>query len=218
VGRSKSNREVFALLAAAMGFDDPVFRQSAEEMIEGLLADPRPMRKGIDIAALNAGFAVELAVDAASGQYATPSGKIEIFNPRLAQPLPVYRPPHGGDGPLCLMTAPSLYALNSSFYERDDLRVRQQRMQLLMHPADAAERSLADGGRVIVFNDLGEVEFFMRCTEKVPPGVVVAEGIWWLAFAPGKRSINALTSQRLTDCGGGSTFYDNRVDVRPAVL
>jgi hypothetical protein len=43
---------------------------------------------------------------------------------------------------------------------------------------------------------------------------VVAEGIWWLEHSPGLRSVNALTSQRLTDQGGGSTFYDNTVDVR----
>ena len=28
--------------------------------------------------------------------------------------------------------------------------------------------------------------------------------------------MNALTSQRLTDLAGGSTFYDNRIDVRAA--
>jgi hypothetical protein len=38
--------------------------------------------------------------------------------------------------------------------------------------------------------------------------------VWWRRFAPGDRTVNALTSQRLTDRGGGSTFYDNRVDVR----
>ena len=47
-------------------------------------------------------------------------------------------------------------------------------------------------------------------------GLVVAEGVWWAVHAPGDRTVNALTSQRLTDLGGGSTFYDNRVDVRPA--
>ena len=44
--------------------------------------------------------------------------------------------------------------------------------------------------------------------------MVVAEGIWWLNHSPGPRSVNALTSQRLTDQGEGSTFYDNTVDVR----
>jgi anaerobic selenocysteine-containing dehydrogenase len=216
VGLSKSNWEVFALLAEAMGFDDPVFKKSAEEIIAQILDVPRPMRDGIDLQAFDEGRAVQLKNGFKSGAFATPSGKIEILNPRLAQPLPAYLPPYGGDGPLCLMTAPTLYALNSSFYERADLRRKQQSMQLMMHPADAGERALEDGQRVIAFNALGEVVFFLRCTEKVPPGVVVAEGVWWLAFAPGRRSVNALTSQRLTDRGNGSTFYDNRVDVRPA--
>jgi len=43
---------------------------------------------------------------------------------------------------------------------------------------------------------------------------VVAEGVWWTEFAPGARTVNALVSQRLTDEGHGSTFYDNMVDVR----
>jgi hypothetical protein len=58
------------------------------------------------------------------------------------------------------------------------------------------------------------VSFILRVTSKVPEGVVVADGIWWLTHCPGERSVNALTSQRLTDRGAGSTFYDNTVDVR----
>jgi anaerobic selenocysteine-containing dehydrogenase len=66
---------------------------------------------------------------------------------------------------------------------------------------------------VLARNDLGEVRFLLGVTGRVPPGLVVAEGVWWTRFAPGDRTVNALTSQRLTDQGGGSTFYDNRVDV-----
>jgi hypothetical protein len=44
--------------------------------------------------------------------------------------------------------------------------------------------------------------------------VAVVEGVAWSAFSRGQATVNALTSQRLTDRGGGSTFYDNRVDVR----
>jgi anaerobic selenocysteine-containing dehydrogenase len=216
VGQSKSNREVFSLLADAMGFDEPVFRRSAEEMIAELMALPHPWRAGLDMAAFDAGKAVELNVDAVDGRFDTPSGRIEILNPALEQPLPVYRPPHGGDRPLGLMTAPSLYALNASFYERDDLRRKQGGMRLMMNPGEAAARGLADSQRVIAYNDLGEVPFHLQCTPRVPAGVVVAEGVWWLEFAPGSRGVNALTSQRLTDRGRGSTFYDNRVEVRSA--
>ena len=77
-----------------------------------------------------------------------------------------------------------------------------------------AARGLADGEPARAWNDLGSVDFILHVTDRVPAGVVVAEGIWWLEFAPGARSVNALTSQRLTDQGGGSTFYDNRVDMR----
>lgn len=88
-------------------------------------------------------------------------------------------------------------------------------MFLLMNPADAEAKGLKGGDPVIAFNQLGEVCFILRLTPKVPSGVVVAEGVWWLEHCPGTRSVNALTSQQLTDQGAGSTFYDNTVDVRP---
>ena len=113
------------------------------------------------------------------------------------------------------MTAPSLYALNSSFRERQDLLKKERAMFLQMNPTDAEVKGLKEGNPVIAFNQLGEVSFILRITSKVPSGVVVAEGVWWLNHCPGPRSVNALTSQRLTDQGGGSTFYDNTVDVRP---
>ena len=89
-------------------------------------------------------------------------------------------------------------------------------MRLRMGPADAAARGLADRQPVVAWNTLGEVRFQLEVSAQVPPGLVVAEGVWWREFAQGERTVNALTSQRLTDQGGGSTFYDNRVDVRPA--
>jgi anaerobic selenocysteine-containing dehydrogenase len=214
VGASRSNWEVFALLAAEFGFREPIFRESADQVIDRLLAIPSPLREGIDQAALAGGRAVELTVTREG--YATDSGKIEILNRGLKHPLPRYLPTHeeGGTLPFRLMTAPNPFALNASFYEQDELRRKQGGMQLRMNPADAASRGLGDGERVVAWNGLGEVTFWLATTDRVPTGVVVAEGVWWLAYAPGTRSVNALTSQRLTDEGEGSTFYDNRVDVR----
>jgi formylmethanofuran dehydrogenase subunit D len=98
---------------------------------------------------------------------------------------------------------------------REDLKKKKEKaMFLQMSPADAEAKGLKEGQRVIAFNQLGEVSFVLRITPNVPSGVVVAEGVWWLEHCPGSRSVNALTSQKLTDQGGGSTFYDNTVDVR----
>ena len=216
VGESKSNWEVFSLLAQKMGFDDPFFQQTADNLIDHLLSVPNPMREGIDQKAFAAGKAVELPLPSdARTRYRTPSGKIEILNPRESHPLPCYLSPYGGDYPFRLMTAPSLYALNSSFREREDLLKKEKAMFLQMNPADTEAKGLKEGDSVIAFNQLGEVSFILRITPNVPSGVVVAEGVWWLKHCPGLRSVNALTSERLTDQGEGSTFYDNTVDVRP---
>jgi anaerobic selenocysteine-containing dehydrogenase len=215
VGESKSNWEVFCLLAQGMGFNESFFNQTADDLIDHLLSIPSPMREGIDQEAFSAGKAVEIPLPSdGRALFKTPSGKIEILNPKESHPLPCYLPPHEGDYPFRLMTSPSFYALNSSFREREDLRKREKAMFLQMNPVDAEAKGMKEGDPVIAFNQLGEVSFVLLVTPKAPPGVVVAEGVWWLEHCPGSRSVNSLTSQRLTDQGGGSTFYDNTVDVR----
>ena len=91
--------------------------------------------------------------------------------------------------------------------------MKQQCMELMMNREDATPRGLADGDKVLAYNELGEVSFTLRITERVPPGTVVTEGVWWREFIPGERGVNALTSQRLTDGGRGSTLYDVAVEV-----
>lgn len=216
VGQSRSNWDVFRLLAGAMGFTEPHFQQDAEQLIDRIMRIPRPLRDGIDEEAFAAGKAVELRVPSFGPPFATPSGKVEIFNPRDPEPFPRYVPAYEETGayPLKLMTAPNPHALNSSFYEQEELRRKQGGMRLLLNPSDAEARGLSDGNLVSAFNERGTVVFHLSVTDRVPRGVAVAEGVWWLAYAPGSRGVNALTSQRLTDRGEGSTFYDTRVDVR----
>ncbi|HEY5996295.1 MAG TPA: molybdopterin dinucleotide binding domain-containing protein, partial [Candidatus Deferrimicrobiaceae bacterium] len=98
--------------------------------------------------------------------------------------------------------------------ERDDLRGRQRCMTLMMNGADAAARGLASGDAVSAYNGLGEVAFTLEVTDRCPRGTVVTEGVWWAEFTHGARGVNALTSQRLTDGGRGSTLYDATVEVR----
>jgi anaerobic selenocysteine-containing dehydrogenase len=217
VGESKSNWEVFSLLAAGMGWQEPFFRQSADELIEQLLEYETPWRDAATTERLRQGEPVLLTppIDPLR-HWLTPSEKIEILNPHETEPLPRPLPTHAsGDGfPLRLQPAVTPFALNSSFYERDELRSRQACMKLIMNPADADARGLRDGQQVIAFNTLGEVIFCLKQSELVPVGTVVTEGVWWNEFTSGGRGVNALTSQRLTDGGRGSTLYDVTVDVR----
>jgi anaerobic selenocysteine-containing dehydrogenase len=214
LAEARPNWEVFRLLAAAMGFEEPLFEKSTDEVIDLLLAQPSPWRDEGFAARLAGGKAVELVPP--RGRWGTPSGRIMLVNPEEPERVPRYLPTYADAGgpPLRLVTAPALYTLNSTFHERPELREKNGGMTLQLAPADARARGIVDGQHVVAWNELGEVGFVARVTDRVPAGVVVAEGVWWLAQTPSGRNVNALTSQRLTDRGAGSTFYDNRVDVR----
>lgn len=216
VGEAKSNWDVFRLLAEAMDFEEPFFRQTTNEIIEELLRMPTPWLANLDMTKVREGRPVELPVpDNYKMEYKTPSGKIEIFNPREVDTLPAYHEPYGDNAPFWFMNVPGLYSLNSSFNERPDLLKKREAMYLMMNPKDAADKDLQDKQEVVAFNERGEVTFILQITPNAPVGVVVAEGIFWIKNSPGDRSVNALTSQRLTDRAAASTFYDTKVDVRP---
>ena len=69
---------------------------------------------------------------------------------------------------------------------------------------------------VEVFNDRGRFQASARISDAARPGLVVGLSIWWPKLCPGGRNANAVTSQELTDLGGGATFYDALVEVKPA--
>jgi anaerobic selenocysteine-containing dehydrogenase len=217
VGDSKSNWEVFCLLARGMGWDEPFFRQTADDLIKQLLDFETPWRDADTTGRLKQGEPVFLTPPRDPvHRWQTTSGRIEIFNGLEEEPLPRLLPTHAEtDGfPLRLQPATTPFALNSSFYEQDDLRQKQNCMELMMNRGDAEVRGLTHGQQVLACNQLGEVEFTLKISERVPTGTVVTEGVWWRQFIPGGRGVNALTSQRLTDSGRGSTLYDVTVEVR----
>jgi anaerobic selenocysteine-containing dehydrogenase len=93
---------------------------------------------------------------------------------------------------------------------------REGEPSLTIHPEDAARRGIADGQMVRAFNERGSFLAKADVSDAARPGVVVGLSIWWAKMCPGGRNANAVTSQGLTDMGGGATFYDVLVDVQPA--
>ncbi len=105
LGECRSNVELFRALAMRMGFDDPCFRESIDEMIDGALDSENPWLKGIDRgrlqrerqvrlnfaetgARLPASGSQAIGADAkaepflpfAHGGFRTPSGKAELYS------------------------------------------------------------------------------------------------------------------------------------------
>jgi anaerobic selenocysteine-containing dehydrogenase len=223
VGESLPNSEVFRRLAARMGFDEPCFRDSDEDLCRTAL-------KGADWDGLKrAGWRrLELPrrfAPFAEGGFPTPSGKCEFHSAWLERqgmdPLPFYNPPAEAAGenrrhPLAFLSPPARNFLNSSFANLARFRELEREPQLEMHPQDAAARGIADGDRVRVFNDRGSHTLRARVNGKPRRGVVVAPSVWWKKHSPDRGNANNLTSQRTSDLGGGATFYDCRVQVAKA--
>ncbi|MDF2564036.1 MAG: formate dehydrogenase [Massilibacillus sp.] len=214
VGQAKPNWEVFCLLAEAMGIHKTFFKQSADDLINHVLEHPSPWLPDALLKPLFEGRPIELPLPKGyKMEFKTSSGKIEILNPRENSPLPEYKKPHGDRAAFWFINSPDARLLNSSFNERADL-IKNNKMILQMNPEDASNLSLIDDQPVIAYNERGEVKFTLKITDKVPDGVVVAEGVWSIENTTGNRSANALTSQRFTDQGKGSTFYDVKVEVK----
>lgn len=234
VGESKPNTEVFRLLAARMGLDHPSLRDTDEQMARQALLWDHPHLSGIDFERLEREGTVRLSVPErfapfAEGGFPTPSGKCELLAPGLAAQgldvLPDYVPPREGPTsnpaqaaryPLAFISPPAHHFLNSTFSAQPVFVRRESEPFLTIHPQDAAARGITDGQPVVIFNDRGSFEATARVSDAARPGVVVGLSIWWAKMCPGGRNANAVTSQRLTDMGGGATFYDVLVDVRPA--
>jgi anaerobic selenocysteine-containing dehydrogenase len=93
-------------------------------------------------------------------------------------------------------------------------QLRQERAPFVeINPADAAARGIREGDRVRAFNGRGSCELTAVVTTRARPGVAVSPSVWWNKLSPGNTNINQLTSQTLTDMGGGATFYDALVEI-----
>jgi anaerobic selenocysteine-containing dehydrogenase len=113
--------------------------------------------------------------------------------------------------PLELISPKNDDSMNSTFGNRPD--TDRQTAALAINTADAAARGIADGDAVRVFNDRGACVLVASVNGKVAPGVVATPSVRALRRSPGGRTVNSLVSERLTDIGGGPTFYSCLVQV-----
>jgi len=66
---------------------------------------------------------------------------------------------------------------------------------------------------VRVYNDRGAVTLRARIGDRVRAGVTAMPSGWWASLSPGGASANTLTTDTLSDWGGGGAFHDTLVEV-----
>jgi len=231
LGEAKPNTEVFRLLAARMGFDDPCFTETDESMAANAFVAGHPRMEGIDWETLKAQGWQRLNVPApfapfAEGNFPTPSGKCEFYSESLRRegldPLPTFTPPRESAVsdpalarrfPLAMLSPPARNALNSTFGGLPVFLETEKTPWLDIHAEDAGARDIGDRDKVRVYNDRGAFVVTARITDRTRPGVVVAPSIWWRKLSPDGTNANMVTGQALTDMGRAATFYDVLVEV-----
>lgn len=242
IGEARSNVQLFAELAQRMGFPEPCFRDSIDDLIAQALRSEQPERQHPWLAGITpqtlreAGGSQRLRLPGNQGQFLpfaegpfdTPSGKIEFYSAALAQqgvdPLPAFRPAPesrhvaaSARYPLEFLPRKADNYMNSTFPNLPGHREMESAHNgiLEIHAGDAAPRGIADGDLVEVFNDRGSIPLRAHVNGAVRPGVVAAR-LDWNKLSAGGHNVNLLTSQRLADFGGGPVFYSTLVDVRRA--
>jgi molybdopterin guanine dinucleotide-containing S/N-oxide reductase-like protein len=241
LGEARSNVWLFSQLAERMGFDDPCFRDTPEEMIAQALAlDETGHSTNADMEHITLGelrqkghIPLDFHLDPENhpflpftdGFVPTPSGKVEFYSETLAamgiDPLPGFLPPTESrwseaarQYPLELLARKSDNYMNSTFANLPGHRKMEARtsQKLEIHPQDAQSRGIADGDPVRVFNGRGTLQLTALLNDKLPAGVVAAR-LDWAKLHPDAVNVNALTSERLTDIGAAPTFYSTLVEV-----
>jgi anaerobic selenocysteine-containing dehydrogenase len=225
-GETRSNVEVFRALAERMGFDDPCFKETEDDMIRDTLGSGHPFLEGITLERLDAEHSVHLNISDpgkpflpfAEGSFGTPSGKCEFGAESLG-----YTPPResrlGDSGltkkyPLEFLSSKFDDAMNSTFGYRPE--VDESCSVLHLHVQDASSRGIQSGDRLRAFNERGSLLMKAQVADTsgmVAPGVVRAPAVRWAKNAEDLRSANVLTGDSLTDIGGGPVFYSCLVEV-----
>jgi anaerobic selenocysteine-containing dehydrogenase len=222
-GEARSNVEVFRQLAFRMGFDDACFRDTDDDMIRTLLASGHPFVRGITLEQLDREHSVRLHVSPAGepfqpfreGGFGTADGKCHFHAEALDYTPPVES--RHGDGelrrryPLELISPKNDDSMNSTFGYRDAVDLSTATVHV--SATDAAVRGIHTSDRVRVFNDRGSCALNACVDDSVAAGVVCAPAVRWGKRAPGKRNVNAVVSDRLTDAGGSPTFYSCLVEL-----
>ena len=194
-GEARSNYRFLADLTRRLGFG-AMFPATEEDLVEFAfaggpihLADLEANPEGVEF---DAGrqeyrkYAKGLMRPDGKPGFETPSGRIELVSSILEghghDGLPVYEEPHEGplgspdiyaEFPLVLNTGARLQSkFRSQHLNIPGLLAMQPKAQVLINPADARTRGIADGGEVWVASPRGEVGVWAKVTDDVLPGQV----------------------------------------------
>ena len=225
VGESLPNTEIFRRLAARFGFDDPMFVETDEALMDAAFVDGDPRLAGHRPSRLPVDSALAMTtIDGAEPIMcdtvppATPSGRIELFSrdleDRFGYGLPRYEPVVRAH-PLSVISPSSAKRTNATF---GNCTLSSGLEEIEINPADAGLRGISDGDELRVHNERGETRLVARLTDAVLPGVLYTPKGVWLSESPTGQTINALLDADIrTDIEDGACCNEAFCEVERVV-
>jgi anaerobic selenocysteine-containing dehydrogenase len=197
-----------------MGFEDEIFSWDSLEALRRLGRAIQLNGESVDPETLENGklqlydFPGQSPVQFGSVFPRTADGKIHFFFAALGDRPYTYRPLGEPSFPLALLTPASSRMTNSTGGEWS-----YPRLELTIHPEDAAPRGIRSGDSVRVYNSRGEVHCVARVSDGTRPGVVVMPKGAWMKSSQNGRTSTALCPPSVDNVGAGACFNDARVEV-----
>ncbi len=217
LGSALPNQEIFRRLARAMQYSEPELQEGDAAILANLM-DRSGL--GLSFASLAERGSIwipdEPAMQFADGLFATPSGRIEIAcalaaadgHPRLPQPWSDVRPTAGH---LRLLSPAHAWLLNTSFGNVRQIDHRIGAATIALHPADAAERHLAQGESALVHNSSGSLRLQVVISDEVPRGVGLTHKGRWLGTDAASANVNVLNPGEKSDMGESTAVHSVEV-------
>jgi len=223
LGEAVPNTELWRRLAKAMGFTEPELFEDDQSLIASATTT-------LDMEAMKRDGFIRLPVSKeslpfAEGGFGFPDGKARFVAAELKDQglptLPTYRPSKEGlassDNDKLQLLTPKVHRrfINSSYSGLAGHGDREGAPYVELSRADATRRTIEEDDLVRVFNDRGSLELRARITDRLRPGVVAVPFGWWSEHHDSQSTANSLTSDTLTDWGGGVAYSDTLVEISP---
>jgi anaerobic selenocysteine-containing dehydrogenase len=214
VGESRSNADVFGELCTRFGFiedDEPA--DELDLLVRVLGSLPATIGDDLRDAKRPVPPFGEKPIQFVDVLPNTSDRKVDLFPEGLDRSAPIglyrYQPDPATDRyPLALISPASEQTISSTLGE-----LSRGEIKLLMNPADAQTRGLADNDLVRIYNERGEVHCAVQVLPTIRPGTVsLPKGLWRRSTRNGATA-TALAPDTLTDLGAGACFNDARVEV-----
>jgi len=227
LGEARMNVWLFGELGKRMFPGEPEFEDREEELIAQALDSKHAWFKGVTKERLEREGHVPLQLPANEQGEVLPFSTREWFLTASGRgeltPVPAFVAPVESRSsskkdkryPLEFLPRKADNYMNTTFANLAGHQQMERRLAgvLEMHEVDAAARGILPGDVVTVWNERGKIALLAQVSEKVGAGVVSAR-LDWQKLSTDGTNVNALTSQRLTDIGGGATFYSTLVEVK----